>query len=130
MRPMILINEPGTGRLFVNDMLGPIFSVSYDGETVTEYVDTNADNWGFSVQSDRRERGMQSFAFHPQFGQAGTPGFGKFYTWSDVTDTEPAPDFVPGGGDNTHDTVLLEWTARTPAAATYDGRRSEGIVPL
>ena len=121
VRPMILINESGTGRLFVNDMLGPIFSVSYDGETVTEYVDANADNWGFSINSTGRERGMQSFAFHPQFGQAGTPGFGKFYTWSDVTDTEPAPDFVPGGGDNTHDTVLLEWTARTPDAATYDG---------
>ncbi len=120
-RPMILINEDGTGRLFVNDMQGPIFSVSYDGESVTEYVNTNDDRWGFSVQSTRRERGMQSFTFHPQFGQAGTPGFGKFYTWSDVTDTDPPPDFVPGGGDNTHDTVLLEWTARTPGAPTYDG---------
>ena len=120
-RSMILINEPGTGRFFVNDMVGPIYSVSYDGETVIEYVDTNADNWGFGVEFNGRERGMQSFAFHPQFGQTGMPGFGKFYTWSDVTDREPAPDFVPGGGDNTHDTVLLEWTARTPAAATYDG---------
>ena len=43
---MILVNEPGTSRLFINDMQGPIFSVSYDGETVTEYVDTNAGNWG------------------------------------------------------------------------------------
>ena len=79
-RPMILVNEPGTGRLFVNDMQGPIFSVSYDGETVTEYVDTNADNWGVAVNSGGRERGMQSFAFHPQFGEAGAPGFGRFYT--------------------------------------------------
>jgi hypothetical protein len=120
-RPMILINESGTGRLFVNDMQGQIFSISYDGATVTEYVDTNADNWGFSVQSTGRERGMQSFTFHPQFGRAGTPGYGKFYTWSDVTNTDPEPDFVPGGGDDTHDTALLEWTATTPGAATYDG---------
>ena len=120
-RPMILVNDPGTSRLFVNDMRGPIFSVSYDGETVTEYVDTNADNWGVGVNSGGRERGMQSFAFHPQFGEAGTPGFGRFYTWSDVTDTAPDPDFVPGGGNDTHDTVLLEWTARTPGGATYDG---------
>ncbi len=120
-RPMILIDEPATRRFFVNDMRGPLYSVSYDGETVIEYVDTNADNWGFSVQSTRREQGMQSFAFHPQFGQAGTPGFGKFYTWSDLTDTDPDSDFVPGGGDNSHDTVLLEWTARTPGARIYDG---------
>ena len=120
-RPMILIDEPGTARFFVNDMRGPLYSVSYDGDTVTEYVDTHADNWGFSVESTGRERGMQSFAFHPQFGQAGAPGVGKFYTWSDVTNTEPAPDFVPGGGQNTHDTVLLEWRARTPGATTYDG---------
>ncbi len=31
------------------------------------------------------------------------------------------PDFVPGGGNNSHDTILLEWTAKNPAAATYDG---------
>jgi glucose/arabinose dehydrogenase len=34
----------------------------------------------------------------------------------------PTPDFLPSGGDKpTHDTVLLEWTAKTPSAATYDG---------
>ena len=30
-------------------------------------------------------------------------------------------NFIPGGGDATHHIVLLEWTARDPAAATYDG---------
>ena len=33
----------------------------------------------------------------------------------------PKPDFVPSGTGHTHDTVLLEWTAKEPAAATYDG---------
>ena len=28
---------------------------------------------------------------------------------------------MPRGGMDTHDTVLLEWTAKNPAAATYDG---------
>jgi len=120
-RPMILVDEPGTGRLFVNDMRGPIYSVSYDGESVTEYIDINADDWGIGVESTGRERGMQSFAFHSQFGQTGSRGAGKFYTWTDTTNREPQPDFAPAGGDNTHDTVLLEWTARTPEAATYDG---------
>ena len=40
-RMMNLVNEPGTRRLFVNDMRGPLYSVSYDGKTVTLYLDIN-----------------------------------------------------------------------------------------
>lgn len=120
-RPMIMFDEPGSSRMFVNDMRGPIFSVSYDGRTVTQYVDTNDPRWGHNINARGRENGMQSFAFHPQFNQPGTPGYGKFYTWVDVTNTDPAPDFASGGGDDSHDTLLLEWTATTPGAATYDG---------
>ncbi|HXD21456.1 MAG TPA: PQQ-dependent sugar dehydrogenase [Vicinamibacterales bacterium] len=120
-RMMLLVNEPGTRRLFVNDMRGPLYSVSYDGKTVVKYVDINAPNWGVSVQSQGRERGFQSFAFHPQFNQQGTRGYGKFYTYTDSSNMQPKPDFVPAGGMNTHDTVLYEWTAKNPAAAAYDG---------
>ena len=35
------------------------------------------------------ERGFQSFAFHPQFSQAGTPGYGKFYTYVDTSNMTP-----------------------------------------
>ncbi len=121
-RLMNLVDDTATRRLFVNDMRGPIYAVSYDGKTVTRYVDVNADAWGYPVQFAGRERGFQSFTFHPQFGQPGTPGHGKFYTYVDTTNITPAPDFLPAGGDKpTHDTVLLEWTARTPSAASYDG---------
>jgi hypothetical protein len=120
-RMMLLVNEPGTRRLFVNDMRGPLYSVSYDGKTVMKYLDINAPNLGVSVQSQGRERGFQSFAFHPQFNQAGTRGYGRFYTYTDSSNIQPKPDFVPAGGMNTHDTVLFEWTAKNPAAATYDG---------
>jgi len=119
-RPMILIDEPGSGRLFVNDMRGPIYAVSYDGE-VGLYVDVNAEKWGVSVQSRGSERGLQSFAFHPQFAMPGTPGYGKFYTWTDTDRTDPEPDFVSGSDRQSHDTVLLEWTAVDAAAARYDG---------
>ncbi len=106
-RVMMLVDEPGTRRMFVNDMRGPLYSVSYGGQATTLYVDVNADNWGVSIESSGRERGMQSFAFHPQFGQGGTPGFGKFYIWTDTSNTDPTPDVVAGGEDNSHDTVLL-----------------------
>ena len=71
--------------------------------------------------SQGNERGFQSFAFHPQFNRQGTPGFGKFYTYTDTANMPPAADFKPRRRPHTHDTVLLEWTAKNPAAATYDG---------
>jgi hypothetical protein len=120
-RTMLLLDEPGTRRMFVNDMRGPIWSVSYDGRTVTPYVNINDPQWGVRVQSQGRERGMQSFAFHPQFGQQGAPGYGRFYTWTDVQDTQARADFLPIAGNNTHHTVLHEWVARNPAAPAYDG---------
>jgi hypothetical protein len=129
-RMMLLVDEPGTRRLFVNDMRGPLYSVSYDGRKVTPYVDINAERWGVGVQSVGRERGFQSFAFHPQFNELGAPGYGKFYTWTDTTRTEPTPDFVPNGGNNTHDTVLLEWTAKNAAAMAYDGGAPRELLRL
>src|SRR5262245_5006230 len=56
-RMMNLVNEPGTRRLFVNDMRGPLYSISYDGRAVTLYLDINDPAWGVSVQSMGRERG-------------------------------------------------------------------------
>lgn len=120
-RMMLLVDEPGTRRLFVNDMRGPLYTVSYDGKTVTRYIDINDSTWGVNVQSQGRERGFQSFALHPQFAQSGAPGHGKFYTWTDSRNNQGAADFKPGGGTNTHHLVLYEWTARDAKAATYDG---------
>ena len=121
-RMMLLVDEPGTQRLFVNDMRGLLYGVSYDGRNVSRYLDLDDSRWAVQVESSGSERGFQSFAFHPQFGQAGTPGFGKFYTLTDTSDRSPAPDFRPAGAEgNSHDTVLIEWTARTPGATSYDG---------
>ncbi len=119
-RMMNLVDEPATRRLFVNDMRGAIYSVSYDGQ-VALYVDINATAWGVAVQFGGRERGFQSFTFHPQFGQPGTPGFGKFYAYTDTSNQGPSPDFTTRHTATTHDTVLLEWTAKTPGAPAYDG---------
>ena len=63
-RMMLLMDEPGTRRVFVNTMRGPLFSVSDDGQTVTDYVDINAAAWGLGVQAQGSERGFQSVAFH------------------------------------------------------------------
>ena len=128
-RMMHLVDEPGSKRLFVSTMRGALYSVSYDGKTVTEYLDINAPSWNIGVQFQGNERGFQSFAFHPQFNQRGARGYGKFYTYLDTTNTTPAADFTPTeGAKRTHDTVLLEWTAKTAAAATYDGAAPKELM--
>ncbi len=120
-RPMLLVDEPGTRRLFSNDMRGPLYTIPREGKTVAVYLDINDPKWGVNVNSTGNERGFQSFAFHPQFARQGSPGFGKFYTYTDTANTAAVADFKPNGGTHTHDTVLLEWTAKNPSAATYDG---------
>ena len=129
-RMMLLLPEPGSRNVFVNDMRGPLYRISADGRTVTQYLNIDDPVWGMDVQSSGRERGFQSFALHPQFNERNSPGFGKLYTWSDVTDRAPTPDFTPGGEGDSHDTVLLEWTARNPAAATYDGGKPRALLRL
>jgi hypothetical protein len=112
-RVMHLVDEPGTRRFFVNDMRGPVYSVSYDGRSVLRYIDISDSVWtGVNVESRGRERGMQSFAFHPQFAQRGTPGYGKFYTWTDSRTSAATPDFRTPRDSGTHHTVLHEWTAK------------------
>lgn len=121
-RMMRLVHEPVTGRIFVNDMRGQIYALgSDDGDAPSIYVNIDDPRWGVSVQSRGRERGFQNFAFHPQFGEPGTPGYGKFYTWTDTDDAAPVADFTTPRDEVSHHTVLLEWTASAPTAARYDG---------
>ena len=127
-RLMHMIAEPDTKRQFVSTMRGMIYSVSYDGKEVTPFLDLNAANWGFGVQFAFQERGLHSFAFHPQFATRGKPGYGKFYTYADTSNITPAPDFTSGAKTRSHDTVLLEWTMKNPAATTYDGDKPKELI--
>ena len=104
------------GRLFVNDERGILYLVSADGGTVTPYLNLTS---YVPLLNDNGERGFQSFAFHPDFYHAGTPGYGKFYTMDSQTDTTKPATFVPGNGARDHDEVLLEWTVANPKASTF-----------
>ncbi len=118
-RLMHMLSEPTTERLFVSTMTGKLYSISHDGSSVDEYLDLNA--YGVAVMSAGRERGLQSFDFHPQFAETGSPGYGKFYTFVDVRAARVAADFSPASNDRSHDTVLLEWSAFEASSASYDG---------
>ena len=114
----LISDEPGTKRLFVNVMTGTLFTVSYDGKSVAPYLDINDPKWGTPVQANNTEQGFQSFAFHPQFAQARTPGYGKFYTWVDTSNTMPMPDFTPS--QRTH-------ARRDPARVDGEGSKGRGV---
>ncbi len=129
-RLMTLVEEPATRRLFVSDMHGLLYVVTPDGRTVTPYIDLRDTKWGVGVQSRGRERGLQSFTLHPQFATTGAPGFGKIYTYLDVSHQAPEPDFTTPHPTSTHDLVLLEWTARTPGASVYDGGAPRELIRL
>ena len=121
-RPMLMSYEPGTRRMFVNDMHGALYTVSKDGKTVTPYFDHQDPRWNIQVQFQNFERGFQSFAFHPDFNRRGAPGYGKVYTYTDTSNVTPMPDWTPPAGAKiSHHAVLLEWTAKNPEAAAYDG---------
>ena len=114
-RMMLLVDEPGTRRLFVNDMRGPLYTVSYDGRTVTQYLDINAHAVGRRACS--RMGASAASRASPSIRSSASrapPGSASSTRGPTRTNTAPTPDFVPGGGNNTHDTVLLEWTAKNP----------------
>ncbi len=120
-RVNVVTSDP-LGRLFVNDQRGPLYTMSSDGSTVTNYLDLSTFAGINLVTSS--EQGFQGFSFHPDFAETGTDGFGKFYTIHSEGNTGPAPNFpfvsnTGSSSNNTHDTLLLEWSVTDPTAATY-----------
>ena len=126
---MKMADEPGAGRLFVNDMGGILYGVSYDGGTVTPYLDLKEPRWGIYPIPTVRGKGFQSFAFHPQFAEVGAPGFGRFYTFGELTRGSSRAHFG-AGGRRLFDTVLLEWRGHDPKAAFYDGGRPRELLRI
>ena len=94
-RMMHLVDEPGTKRPVRQHHARPDLQRQLrrqDGDRVSSTSTRRSGSIG--VQSQGSERGFQSFAFHPQFNQRGTRGYGKFYTYTDTTNMTPTPDFT------------------------------------
>ena len=114
---MNLMTTDPTGRLFVNDQNGGLYLV--DRQSSNLYVDLSDSNLYPTLELfSNGEPGFQSFAFHPDFANTGTGGFGKFYTIHSSNNTTPTPDFDPGGNTSFH-SVLLEWNTSDPTSDTF-----------
>lgn len=116
---MSVMTTDSTGRLFVNDQNGALYTVDRNTRAVTSYLDLSDDTAYPTLDLiSSGEPGFQSFAFHPDFGNTGAAGFGKFYTMHSSTNTSTPPDFDPGGNTVFH-SLLLEWTTANATSSTF-----------
>ncbi|MCC3861652.1 PQQ-dependent sugar dehydrogenase [Pseudemcibacter aquimaris] len=121
--------EPGGDRYFVNDLHGLLYTVSQSGD-VTKYIDLNEEKWAVDLRWTVLERGFTGLALHPDFNKSGAPGYGKIYMLLDSSNKRPTPDFTPEGGNDAHDTLLLEWTAKDASAPMYDGEAPRELMRM
>ncbi|HEU4424861.1 MAG TPA: PQQ-dependent sugar dehydrogenase, partial [Pilimelia sp.] len=110
---------PGSSRLFVPDLNGRLYTLTSTGGTPSVYLDVRS-RVGSNFFSGRgMGSGFGFVAFHPEFATNG-----RFYTThSEAFDAlgSITPDWTQSGAD-VH-SVVTEWTATDPAAATFSGSR-------
>ena len=114
--------RPDDTRMYVTATEGTIFAINDNGAGVTSAVPWfNASAalqsaTGRAMNGNTGQKGLQSVAFHPDFGNVGTPGYGKLYTT--MVEDRPAN---PGSSSFKYlgnsscgwcgaDGVLAEWT--------------------
>ncbi|MCW6006687.1 PQQ-dependent sugar dehydrogenase [Micromonospora sp. CPCC 205371] len=110
---------PGSTRLFTPDLNGKLYTLPANGGTPSVYLDVAATVGANFFSGRGLGSGFGFVAFHPQFATNG-----RFYT----THTEAlgalgsiTPDWTQSGA--VIHSVLTEWTATDPAAASFSGTR-------
>lgn len=143
--------EPApAGRLFVNDLTGPMYVVDRRTKHATPYLDFNGrgDRTGLFDKLTTEAglaSGFISFEFDPAYATNG-----RFYTIHleeialpggqvpdnqnlpglDVSGYTPSPP-VPTPGAIDHEAVIIEWSDSNIANATFEGRARELLrIPL
>jgi hypothetical protein len=107
----------GSGRLFVNDLRGPLYVVRND--LVSTYLDLSV--LIPSLDTGNLQLGLVSFAFHPQFATNGL-----FYTAHTEALGATPPNLLPAlPAPAIHHAVVTEWEALDPAADVFTGTPRE-----
>ncbi|HEV8378220.1 MAG TPA: PQQ-dependent sugar dehydrogenase [Tepidisphaeraceae bacterium] len=105
-------DDPGN-RLFVATHKGFIRLIKNNTLQSTAFLDLAARGFPVVGGGSNDERGLLGLAFHPNFyAPDGTPGRGKFYTYTSEAKVGNAdfshPEIGLAGGD--HQSVVREWT--------------------
>lgn len=114
----------GSGRLFVNDMRGKLWVIAAGAVLPDPFLDLQQ-ALGADFDTVGSQVGLSTFAFHPDFGNPGTQGFGKLYTAHSEVPASGTPDFTHPLPTVTHDSVLAEWSldASDPTRIDPSSRR-------
>lgn len=108
---------PGDSRLFCNDLRGKLWVIAGTSATSASTFLNLADHFPNFIHTPGLGTGFASFAFHPEFQQAGAPGYGKFYTAHSESENGRAPDFTaPDEVDHSQIGIVTEWTMSQPSA--------------
>ncbi len=114
----------GSGRLVVNDLRGLLYLIDSETAGVALYLDLRDCDVDFDDTMFPNETGVAGVAFHPDFGNAGRPGFGKFYTAYSASADSGVADYLEAD-DNNHESVIREWTDSNPADNVFSGSSRE-----
>jgi glucose/arabinose dehydrogenase len=110
----------GSGRIFVNDLRGRLWGIA--GGAPALYLDLAA-HFPSLRTSPGLATGFVSLAFHPGFAQNG-----RFYTVHTESPGATAPNLVPPLAISVvQHSILTEWRADDPGAATFAGTSRELI---
>jgi hypothetical protein len=99
----------GSGRLFVNDMLGKLWVIQNGAVQPQPFLDLAA-ALGTAFDTLGSQVGFSTFAFHPDFATPGAAGFGKLYTSHAEKPFAGTPDFPAPLAPVTFHSVLAEWS--------------------
>jgi glucose/arabinose dehydrogenase len=115
-----MLREPddGSGRLFVNDLQGLMYSIEDDSWSL--YLNLRGQFPDF-INGPGKGTGFGAFAFHPEFSENGL-----FYTSHAEQSGSGNADFSPVAFDVIDlQWVVFEWTADDPLASTFSGTKRE-----
>src|SRR5919202_680084 len=102
--------------LYVVDQDGPLWAVDVRTGAKRLFINTRTQRplipLGAFGPGTFDERGFLGVAFHPDYQLVGSPGFGKFYTY-----TSELPGTNADAPPNDHFNVVTEWQAADPLTA-------------
>ena len=113
-----------SGRLVINELRGVLYIYDEQANTLDAFLDIRGGEVGFDDSMYPNETGLAGFAFHPQFGQVGRPGYGKFYTAFSASSQSGLANYLDDNSEN-HESVIREWTATDASANVFSGTSRE-----
>ena len=146
-----MTEEPGSDRVWINDLNGPLYFFDRTTKEFTQYLDFNkADThtglYGKLAYTLGYGGGFITFEFHPEYATLGAPHYGVFYTvhcedpfqaGSYIPDNTTTPGLdvsnytitpvviAPGPDQLVRHSVVVEWRDTNPTDDVFTGTARE-----